>query len=118
MMVYASPDLARLDLDDLIRVASAQPVLDERDEALLMERARSGDADAREQLVMGNLRVAIDEAIRTRGMGLPQRKLVPLGVSTLLEAIRTYEPSRDGPFSGYVRARVRLAMRQGTAVIS
>ncbi|NJM90992.1 MAG: hypothetical protein HC863_01595, partial [Myxococcales bacterium] len=31
----------------------------------------------------------IDEAIRTRGWGVPQRKLVPMGVSTLLEAIRT-----------------------------
>jgi DNA-directed RNA polymerase sigma subunit (sigma70/sigma32) len=116
MMVLATPNLAQLSLGDLIQVASAQPVLDERDEDTLIARARQGDADAREQLVMGNLRVAIDEAIRTRGFGIPQRKLVPMGVSTLLEAIRTYDPETHGPFSRYARARVRRAIRQGSSV--
>ncbi|MEQ1855859.1 MAG: hypothetical protein ABL963_05265 [Longimicrobiales bacterium] len=118
MMVQAlpTPNLAQLGLGDLIRMASAQPVLDERDEGALVERAQKGDTDAREVLVLSNLRVAIDEAIRTRGHGQPQRKLVPMGVSSLLEAIRTYDPNTDGPFSSHVRSRVRLALRRGTAV--
>lgn len=111
-----TPDLAQLSLGDLIRVASAQPVLDEHDEDSLIALARLGDAEAREQLVMRNLRVAIDEAIRRRGWGLPQRKLVPMGISTLIEASRTYDPARDGSFSSYVRSRVRLSMNQETAV--
>jgi len=118
MMVHAppTPDFARLSLGDLIQVASAQPILDEGDEHTLIERARLGDSEAREQLVMVNLRIAIDEAIRTRGWGLPQRTLVPLGVSTLLDAIRSYDPSGDGDFSGYVRGRVRMALRRGASV--
>jgi DNA-directed RNA polymerase specialized sigma subunit len=56
--------------------------------------------------------VAIDEAIRSRGWGQPQRKLVPMGVSTVVESVSSYDPRADGPFSMYVRTRVRRAMRQ------
>jgi DNA-directed RNA polymerase specialized sigma subunit len=110
------PNLAQLSLGDLIDMASAQPVLDERDEDTLIERARQGDADAREQLTMGNLRVAIDEAIRSRGWGQPQRKLVPMGVSMVLESVSSYDPRTHGPFAMYLRARVRRAMRERAGV--
>jgi DNA-directed RNA polymerase sigma subunit (sigma70/sigma32) len=118
MMVHAhsAPDFAHLSLGALIEVASAQPVLDDLDEGALVERAQQGDAEAHEMLVLSNLRVAIDEAIRTRGLGQPQRKLVPRGVSTLLEAIRTYDPAVDGLFSSYVQSRVRMAIRTGGSV--
>jgi DNA-directed RNA polymerase sigma subunit (sigma70/sigma32) len=117
-MVHAppAPDLAQMSLVDLIAVASAQPILDEHDEDTLIQRARAGDGEARELLVMGNLRIAIDEAIRTRGLGLPQRTLVPMGVNTLLEAIRTYDPAVHGPFSSHVRARVRFAMKARVSI--
>jgi DNA-directed RNA polymerase sigma subunit (sigma70/sigma32) len=110
------PDLAQLSLGDLVAVASAQPVLEAEDEDSLVKRAQYGDADAREQLVMRNLRIAIDEAIRTRGLGLPQRELVPTGVRTLLDAIRSYDPLVDGRFSSHVRARVRRAMRASISI--
>ncbi len=118
MMVHApsAPSISQMSLGDLVAVASAQPILDAHDEETLIQRARAGDAEAREQLIMGNLRIAIDEAIRTRGLGLPQRTLVPMGVSTLLEAIRSYDPAVHGPFSSHVRARVRLAMKAGVSI--
>jgi DNA-directed RNA polymerase sigma subunit (sigma70/sigma32) len=65
---------------------------------------------------MRNLRVAIDEAIRTRGLGLPQRKLVSTGVRALLDAIRSYDAAVDGPFSTHVRARVRRALKASIAI--
>jgi DNA-directed RNA polymerase sigma subunit (sigma70/sigma32) len=107
----SDPDLDHLSLGDLVAVASAQPLLEAEDEESLVRRAQLGDAEAREQLVMRNLRIAIDEAIRTRGLGLPQRELVPTGVRTLLAAIRSYDPLADGAFSGHVRAQVRRAMK-------
>jgi DNA-directed RNA polymerase sigma subunit (sigma70/sigma32) len=112
----SSPDLAQLSLGDLVAVASAQPLLDAQDEDALVTRAQSGDAQAREQLVMRNLRIAIDEAIRTRGLGLPQRKLVLTGVRTLLDAIRSYDRVVDGPFSSHVRERVRRALKASLSI--
>jgi RNA polymerase nonessential primary-like sigma factor len=111
-----SPDLTQLSIVDLVEVASAQPLLDEQDEDTLATRARQGDAEAREELVMRNLRIAIDEAIRTRGLGQPQRKLVPTGVRTLLDAIRSYDPLVHGAFSSHVRERVRRAMKASLSV--
>ena len=112
----SSPDLGQLSLGDLVAVASAQPVLDEDDEDSLVKRAQCGDTEAREQLVMRNLRIAIDEAIRTRGLGLPQRKLVSTGVRTLLDAIRFYDPTVDGPFSAHVRSQVRRALKASLSI--
>jgi len=112
----SDPDLAQLSLGDLVAVASAQPVLEAEDEDSLVKRAQFGDADASEQLVMRNLRIAIDEAIRTRGLGLPQRELVPTGVRTLLAAIRSYDPLEDGAFSSHLRAQVRRAMKASLSV--
>jgi DNA-directed RNA polymerase specialized sigma subunit len=37
-------------------------------------------------------------------------------ISTLLEASRTYDPATDGPFSLYARSRVRLSMKQESAI--
>ncbi|MGE0160550.1 MAG: hypothetical protein AB7T31_14155 [Gemmatimonadales bacterium] len=115
-LTIPDPDLAHLSLGDLVAVASAQPVLEAQDEDSLVARARFGDADAREELVLRNLRIVIDEAIRTRGQGLPQRKLVPTGIRTLLDAIRSYDPMVDGPFSSHVRARVRRAMKASISI--
>jgi DNA-directed RNA polymerase sigma subunit (sigma70/sigma32) len=118
MMVESTPapDFVRLSLGDLVEVASAQPLMDEKDEDALVSRAQDGDSTAREELVMRNLRVAIDEAIRTRGLGQPQRKLVPAGVRTLLDAIGSYDPMVHGSFSSHVRTRVRRAMKASISI--
>ena len=111
-MDNASPagDLASLSVGSLVWMASAQPVLDELTEDELIRGAREGDREALEQLAMRNLRVVIDEAIRFRGRGLPQQKLVRLGVNALVEAARYYDPATHGRFSTHVRARVRVAV--------
>lgn len=97
----------QLSVGDLVSMASAQPLLAEEDEQSLIRRIHAGDADAVEVLVRGCLRIAIDEAIRTRGLGLPQRELVRLGVRSLVDAAQTYEPALHGRFADHARAGVR-----------
>jgi DNA-directed RNA polymerase sigma subunit (sigma70/sigma32) len=117
-MTYSIPgaDLASLSIGSLVWMASAQPVLDERSEDELILSAREGSRDALEQLAMRNLRIAIDEAIRTRGLGLPQHELVRVGVSALVDAARYYDPQVDGRFSSHVRSRVRAAFHKTISV--
>lgn len=117
-MIYDRPaaDLAGLSVGSLVWMASAQPVLDERTEDELIRLAREGSREALEQLAMQNLRIVIDEAIRTRGLGLSQRKLVRVGVNALIEAVRYYDPQVDGRFSSHLRARVRSAFRETISV--
>jgi len=113
---HPTADLETLSLDSLIQVASAQPVLDESGEDALIQRANAGDRRVLEQLAMSNVRIVIDEAIRTRGLGVSQEKLVRAGVRALLDAVRYYDPSAQGRFSTHVRSRVRSAVREAIGV--
>jgi len=109
---YPAADLATLSVGSLVWMASAQPVLDEPTEDELVRLARDGDRDALEQLALRNLRIVIDEAIRERGLGHSQDKLVRLGVQSLIDAVRYYDPHEHGRFSTYLRSRVRTALQE------
>jgi DNA-directed RNA polymerase sigma subunit (sigma70/sigma32) len=106
----------QMSVGDLVSMASTQPSMPEADEDDLVQRIRAGDAEAVQALVLGNLRIAIDGAIRTRGLGLPQRDLVRLGVRALVEAARTYDPSKQGRFCDHARACVREVMIRSVSI--
>jgi DNA-directed RNA polymerase sigma subunit (sigma70/sigma32) len=112
----AAADLSSMSIGSLVWMASAQPVLDEATEDELIRRAGEGDRAALEQLAMGNLRVVIDEAIRARGLGTPQDKLVRVGVRALVEAVRCYDPAQHDRFSRHLRLRVRSAFQDAISV--
>ena len=102
-------------LDELVTTASVEPLLDEFGEAQLARRVQNGDREALERLVFGNLRIAVDEAIRNRGLGSPQRDLVRNGVRVLMDAARIYDPTEHGRFSQFVRLRVRSALSENVS---
>jgi len=97
----------QLSVGDLVSMASSQPLLSDQEEEGLILRIQAGDADAVEDLVRACLRIAIDEAIRSRGLGLPQRELVRIGVRSLVDAAQAYEPGLHGRFADHARASVR-----------
>jgi len=109
---YSGVDLTALSVGNLVWMASAQPILDERSEDQLIESARTGDRRSIEELAMRNLRVVIDEAIRTRGLGMSQEGLVRVGVRALLDAARYYDPVVHGRFSIHLRGQVREAIQR------
>jgi len=106
-------DLNRASVVELVQAASAAPLLDAEREAYLGARAGEGDAGALEHLVLGNLRIAVDEAIRNRGLGTPQDQLLREGVRTLMASAVSYDPKRHGPFSRYAARRIRAALSEG-----
>ena len=106
----------QLSVSDLVSMASAQPLLAEEDVAGLVLRIRAGDAAAIEELVVANLRIAIDEAIRTRGLGRSQRELVRTGVRTLVEAAQVYDPIEHGSFMRHAQSSVHAAMLKSVQV--
>lgn len=104
--------LADAPVGELVTTASREPLLDEEHELALVRRVREGDAEALERLVMSNLRVAVDEAIRNRGLGQSQRLLVRRGIGVLIEAARMYDPDVHGPFSEFAGRRVRSTLSE------
>ncbi|MDZ7779551.1 MAG: hypothetical protein U5R14_06375 [Gemmatimonadota bacterium] len=105
-------DLNGASLDELVTLASQEPVLDEKAEATLARRLSEGETEARQRLLMGNLRMAVDEAIRHRGLGAPQSQLVRRAVRTLATAARDYDPELHGLFSRYAGRLVRSALSE------
>ena len=106
----------QLSVGDLVSMASEQPRLASEEEAGIVQRIREGDAEALQELVLGNLRIAIDEAIRIRGLGHPQRDLVRLGVRMLVDAAQTYDPDQDGPFGDHARSCVRSRLIRSISI--
>lgn len=79
--------------------------------ARLLRAAQLGDSRAREQLVNSHLGLVRSVASRYRDLGLPFDDLVQEGSLGLLEAIDHYDPGHGTPFDGFVRFRVRRAIR-------
>jgi RNA polymerase primary sigma factor len=98
-------------LEDFIRRASEQSLLDPEEELRLAERIDRGDDDALEDLVRPLVRIVIDEAIRYRALGCPQAELIRKGVEALVTCARSYSLERDGPLGTYAHRAVRAAMR-------
>jgi DNA-directed RNA polymerase specialized sigma subunit len=98
-------------IDELVSTASSEPIIDYLSEAKLVELLTAGHSDALDRLVRSNLRIAVDEAIRNRGLGERQEWLVRRAAHALMESAGSYDPLQHGRFSHYARRAVRRAIR-------
>lgn len=85
----------------LLAEARKLPRLDADQERELVARHRAGDEVAFGQLIIGNVRHAINRAAKLRGYGLPEDDLIQEGIVGLLEASARFDISRDVPFGAY-----------------
>ena len=99
-------------VEDLVARASAVPVPDASLQERLAARLRGGQPEALSELVEMHLRVAVDEAIRNRGLGLPQNVLVREAARALVACAPEYDPERDGSFARYARGEIRAALHR------
>ena len=102
-------DLTVAPLQELVERASAEPILGPSDMARLAERVNSYFR-ARVALAHACLRLAVDEAIRNRGLGFSQEQLVRVATIAVIDASNDFDPERDGGFERFVRRRVRRAL--------
>jgi len=114
MALISSLEIAETPVANLIACASASRILDISEEETL-ERVSPRREDARDSLVRAHLRVAVDEAIRARGLGTRQDRLVRTAARALVEAAPLYDPSTEGRFRDYARRIVRRAIERALA---
>ena len=69
--------------------------------ALLLERVKTGDKSAEDELVRANLALVRSIAVRFLGRGQDLEDLVQIGCMGLLKAVRGYDPSYGTAFSTY-----------------
>lgn len=89
-------------------------LLNQEEERDLLARAKSGDTEARDQLVLMNQRMVIGLSYRYLSMAgdLEFMDLVQSGNIGLLEAIKRFDLSRDLKFSTYSFWWVRVAIQR------
>lgn len=73
-----------------------EPVLSADEERDLAERIRGGDEDARQELILANLRMVVEIARRFRGGRLPLDDLVQEGNLGLIRASADFDPAVHG----------------------
>ncbi|HHW13936.1 MAG TPA: sigma-70 family RNA polymerase sigma factor, partial [Firmicutes bacterium] len=82
-----------------VATAQGHPAADEV--ARLVERARRGEGDAREELIRRNLRLVRSVVVRFRNAGAEEEDLFQLGCLGLVKAVDRFDPARGVAFSTY-----------------
>lgn len=86
---------ARLDtLDAYIKDLRHCVPLPTAEQQVLGEAMRRGDAEAREKLILHNLRAVMGIAKRFRGLGIEYADLIQIGNEELIRVVRYYNPAR------------------------
>ncbi|MCR5664643.1 MAG: RNA polymerase sporulation sigma factor SigG [Oscillospiraceae bacterium] len=106
---------------EICGVNTAQlPVLKGAETRTLMEKARAGDASAREKLIAGNLRLVLSVVQKFAGRGESMDDLFQVGVIGLIKAVDAFDLSQNVQFSTYgvpmIAGELRRFLRDHSAL--
>ena len=86
----------------------------------LIRRAQSGDKEAKDQVIMGNLRLVLSVVQRFVNRGEPMDDLFQVGVIGLLKAVENFDITQPVRFSTYgvpmIIGEIRRFLRDGSRV--
>ncbi len=110
-------DTTRLYLDDLAK----SKLLTAEEEKTYGRLARKGDEEARQKMIVSNLRLVVTLARRYRHRGLPFLDIIEEGNLGLIRAVEKFDPERGFRFSTYaawwIRQNIERALiNQGRTV--
>lgn len=91
------------------------PLLSAEEETELSRAAKSGDAEARKRLILGNLRLVVTIARRYTASGIPLLDLVEEGNIGLIKSVGRFDPDKGFRFSTYASWWVRQAIVRAIA---
>jgi RNA polymerase nonessential primary-like sigma factor len=111
----------KISSSSLLRLATLYPLLSAEEERELAVAGRFGRTDARERMILCNLRLVIAIARNYLGLGLQLEDLVSEGTGGLITAVSRYDPDNGARFATYatwwVRHRILRAVCNQTRVI-
>ena len=106
---------------EICGVNTAQlPVLSEKEKTALLAAAHNGDANARQQMIQGNLRLVLSVVQKFAGRGENLDDLFQVGCIGLIKAIDHFDPEQKVRFSTYgvpmIVGEIRRFLRDNNAV--
>lgn len=102
-------------LDRYLSEIGRIPLLEHEDLLARAARVRTGDEEARKQIILANLRLVVHLARNYRGRGLPMLDLIEEGNLGLIHAVDRFEPERGLRFSTYAAIWIRQSILRGIA---
>lgn len=93
-----------------LREVGRYPVLSREEEAHCAEKAKEGDGEALETLMLSNLRFVVTMAAKYRNLGLPLVDLINEGNTGLIKALKRFDPKRGLRFVSFARWWIRHYM--------
>lgn len=90
-------------------------VLDREQEISLGLRVRSGDRQARQEMIQANLRLVVSVAHHYENLGLPLLDVIEEGNIGLMRAVERFDPAVECRFSTYAVHWIRQGIRRALA---
>lgn len=94
---------------------SSIPLVKRVDEAELAKLIEAGSAEAREKMIVGNLRLVVKIAHDFKNLGVPLSDLIAEGNIGLMKAVEKFRPDKGAKFSSYGAWWIKQAMRRAIA---
>jgi len=91
------------------------PLISRDDEVELAELINNGSETAREQLIVGNLRLVVKIAHDFKSLGVPLADLISEGNIGLMKAVEKFKPGMGAKFSSYGAWWIKQAIRRCVA---
>ena len=99
---------------------SQLPVLSEAEKSALIRAARAGDAQARQEMIRGNLRLVLSVVQKFSNRGENPDDLFQVGCIGLIKAIDNFDPALNVRFSTYgvpmIVGEIRRFLRDNNTV--
>jgi len=85
------------------------------EEIRLAKRIQSGDAAARQEMILANLRFVVKIALDYEGLGLPLLDLINEGNIGLMKAVERFDPAKGAKLSTYSSWWIKQSIKRGLA---
>ena len=102
-------------LNKYLREIGQIPLLTPEQEVELARKIRKGDAQARERMINGNLRLVVTIARDYENFGLPLLDLISEGNIGLTKAVERFDPNKGAKLSTYAMWWIKQAIKRALA---
>ena len=101
-----------------LREAIVYPLLSREEEIAVARQVRQGDLEARERMILSNLRLVVKIAKDYEGYGLSNLDAINLGNIGLMRAVDRFDPEVGAKFSTYAVWWIRQGIMRGLTNLS
>ena len=95
-----------------MRNISAIPLVSREEEVELAGLIKQGSEEAREKLIVSNLRLVVKIAHDYKSLGIPLNDLIAEGNIGLMKAVERFRPDKGAKFSSYAAWWIKQAIRR------